>query len=86
MGTKHHNLIVDSLDLLDIVPNILAAQDEPFADPSIIPTAILSRFARQEVTVTLGGDGGDELFLGYPTFTAENIFSYIHIPEHFFLL
>ena len=77
LGTKHHNLIVDSLDLLDIVPNILAAQDEPFADPSIIPTAILSRFARQEVTVTLGGDGGDELFLGYPTFTAENIFSYI---------
>jgi asparagine synthase (glutamine-hydrolysing) len=73
LGTKHYNLIVDSSDLLDIVPNILAAQDEPLADPSIIPTAILSRFAREEVTVALGGDGGDELFLGYPTFIAEKL-------------
>ena len=76
LGTKHYNLTVDSSDLLDIVPSILATQDEPFADPSIIPTAILSRFARQEVTVALGGDGGDELFLGYPTFIAENLFFY----------
>ena len=85
LGTKHHNLTVDSSDLLNIVPSILSAQDEPFADPSIIPTAILSRFAREEVTVALSGDGGDELFLGYPTFIAENILSYFSwVPPEVF--
>jgi len=85
LGTNHYNLTVDSTDLLNIIPDILSAQDEPFADPSIIPTAILSRFAREEVSVTLSGDGGDELFLGYPTFVAENILSYFSwVPPEVF--
>jgi asparagine synthase (glutamine-hydrolysing) len=45
--------------------------DEPFGDPSVLPTHLLSRFARESVTVVLGGDGADELLAGYPTFAAE---------------
>ena len=51
--------------------------DEPLADASIVPTYLLSRFTRQHVTVALGGDGGDELFAGYPTFKA-------HLPGKLF--
>lgn len=71
LGTDHSSRIVSAQDLLDVVPLVMGHQDEPFGDPSIIPTYLLSRFARQQVTVALGGDGGDELFLGYPTFVAE---------------
>src|ERR1044072_9297346 len=42
--------------------------DEPFSDPSLVPTYLLSRFTRKHVTVALGGDGGDELFAGYPMY------------------
>lgn len=73
LGCDHRAKVVSAADLLAAVPDIFAAQDEPFADPSIIPTALLSQFARQEVTVALGGDGGDELFLGYATFVAEKL-------------
>ena len=73
LGTDHHCRVVTAQDLLDVVPGILAHQDEPFGDPSIIPTYLLSQFAREQVTVALGGDGGDELFLGYPTFIAEHL-------------
>ena len=52
------------------IPGLGQLLDEPLADPSFLPTAILARHARQTVTVTLGGDGGDELWGGYPTFLA----------------
>jgi asparagine synthase (glutamine-hydrolysing) len=52
------------------IPTVLAAMDEPTGDPSILPTALLSRFTRREVTVALSGDGGDELFAGYDPFGA----------------
>lgn len=68
LGTVHHEHRFCERDLLDEIPRVLSGLDEPFADPSVFPTALLSRFARGQVTVALGGDGGDELFAGYPTY------------------
>jgi asparagine synthase (glutamine-hydrolysing) len=68
LGTAHHEHLFSERELLDEVPRLLGHLDEPFADPSVFPTALLSRFTRGRVTVALGGDGGDELFAGYPTY------------------
>jgi asparagine synthase (glutamine-hydrolysing) len=73
LGTKHHEKIFTGQDSIDIIPEVLDLLDEPMADASIIPTFLLSKFTREYVTVALGGDGGDELFAGYPTFQAEKI-------------
>jgi asparagine synthase (glutamine-hydrolysing) len=69
--SSHHEELLDENRLLDVLPHLSKHLSEPFADHSVIPTYVLSRFARQQVTVALGGDGGDELFFGYPTFLAE---------------
>ncbi|MDB5244604.1 MAG: hypothetical protein JWN18_474, partial [Parcubacteria group bacterium] len=71
LGTNHHEHIVSAKDALDLVPTLAETLSEPIADASVIPTMLLSKFARTGVTVALGGDGGDELFAGYPTFQAD---------------
>jgi asparagine synthase (glutamine-hydrolysing) len=71
LGTEHHELEVDPGDLVDIVEKLVYHYDEPFADPAAFPVYVLSRFARQHVTVVLTGDGGDELFGGYRRYAAD---------------
>lgn len=69
-GTEHHMKRLD-FDLAGaLLPELLHRLDDPIADASILPTHMLCRFAREQVTVALSGDGGDELFAGYDTFAA----------------
>ncbi len=70
-GTDHRERTVTPAELQGLLPEVMAFLDEPLGDASIIPTFALARFTREHVTVALGGDGGDELFAGYPTFQAE---------------
>ncbi len=70
IGTEHYEQRMTPTDLLNIIPSLPDILDEPMADASILPTYLLSKFTRGQVTVALGGDGGDELFSGYPTYLA----------------
>jgi asparagine synthase (glutamine-hydrolysing) len=81
LGTDHHEERLSANLAANLVGEIGSWMDEPFSDPSLVPTYLLSRFTRKHVTVALGGDGGDELFAGYPMYRghrwAEN---YLRIP------
>jgi asparagine synthase (glutamine-hydrolysing) len=70
LGTDHHSERLSGTACLDLLPEAVASLDEPFADPSFLPTLLLSRFTRKHVKVALAGDGGDELFAGYDPFLA----------------
>lgn len=65
LGTDHHEFIVSYKDAIELVDLMIDVYDEPFADSSAIPTMLVSKLAGQYVTVTLSGEGGDELFFGY---------------------
>lgn len=82
LGTDHRVRTVRADDMIAEIPAIAEMLDEPMADASILPTYLLSRFVRKEITVALGGDGGDELFAGYPTFQAAKLArAYRMLPE-----
>ncbi|MBM3857237.1 MAG: asparagine synthase (glutamine-hydrolyzing), partial [Verrucomicrobia bacterium] len=70
IGCDQHEEILDLETAARLLPELLSRLDEPIADSSILPTWLLSGFARRHVTVALGGDGGDELFAGYDPFNA----------------
>lgn len=65
LGTEHTEMVVTGEDALAVVPHLPELFDEPLADPSQIPTYLVCKLARREVTVALSGDGGDEVFAGY---------------------
>ena len=69
LGCDHREKIFEQKDLLDIFSNYLSMTDQPFGDTSLLPTSLVSQFAREHVTVALSGDGGDEGFLGYGMYT-----------------
>ncbi len=73
LEADHYEQRMTPEDMLQIVPKIPDILDEPMGDASVLPTYLLSKFTRNHVTVALGGDGGDELFAGYPTYLAHKL-------------
>jgi asparagine synthase (glutamine-hydrolysing) len=71
LGTEHHELEVEHVDLVETLRTLVYHYDEPFGDAASFPLYLLSRFAREQVKVVLSGDGGDELFGGYRRYAAD---------------
>jgi asparagine synthase (glutamine-hydrolysing) len=75
-GTRHEERVLTPSELLAVLPQVAAVLDEPLGDASMLPTYMLARFTREHVTVALGGEGGDELMAGYPTYQAHKLAAY----------
>ncbi|MFT7416833.1 MAG: asparagine synthase (glutamine-hydrolyzing), partial [Glaciecola sp.] len=71
-GTEHHEFLVHQ-NVANSIEHIVGFFDEPFADPSLIPTFFVSELARKEVTVAIAGDGGDEVFAGYEKYAIDHV-------------
>jgi len=79
--TEHHELVVRP-KALDLLPELVRYFDEPFADSSAVPVFLVSKLAREHVKVALSGEGGDEVFAGYQTYTAFKVAEmYRHLPS-----
>src|SRR2546422_2991383 len=82
LGTDHHEERFSADLAANLVSEIGSWMDEPSSDPSLVPTYLLSRFTRRHVTVALGGDGGDELFAGYPMYLGHRLANvYTRVPR-----
>ncbi len=77
--TEHHELVVQSSDLTDYWPLLTWHRDEPVSEPSDLGVYLVSKLARQHVKVVLSGEGGDELFAGYPKYVVDWLASYYHV-------
>ncbi|MGA1794273.1 MAG: asparagine synthase (glutamine-hydrolyzing) [bacterium] len=81
IGINHHQKMFDTAQMLDALPRVCDIMDEPFGDASLLPTYLLCKFCREQVTVALSGDGGDELFAGYYTYQAHAMAGlYLKLP------
>ncbi len=81
-NTQHHVLTADDQSMREALAILVNHLDEPMADPAVIPTYLLSRFAREHIKVALSGEGGDELFGGYPTYLGARAAEYyLRLPE-----
>ncbi|MGE4095373.1 MAG: asparagine synthase (glutamine-hydrolyzing) [Candidatus Binatia bacterium] len=77
--TEHHEFIFRPNDLVRVIEGVIAATDEPFADPAALPLYELARLARQSVTVVLCGDGGDETLAGYSRYAFDKFFRFYSV-------
>lgn len=77
LGTNHHEHYVDEQDIFELVADIPYYYDEPFSDSSQLPTMLVSKYAAEDITVALSGDGGDELFCGY------KMYDWTWVAQHF---
>lgn len=82
LGTNHHLRTLEAEEAMQLVREIERLSDEPFGDASLVPTYLLSKFAREYLKVVLGGDGADETWAGYPTCHAHrHLRRYLRIPR-----
>lgn len=79
LGTKHHELILDAHSSMHLLPKILWHYDEPHGEPTSVLVYLLCEFTRRNVTVALGGTGGDELFFGYPRHKGIRMLAYYNL-------
>jgi asparagine synthase (glutamine-hydrolysing) len=78
-GTEHHELVVKCSDLTEYWPLLTWHRDEPVSEPSDLGVYLISKLARQHVKVVLSGEGGDELFAGYPKYLVDRFAKYYHL-------